>query len=205
MELRVPRKGQACRVQKGRLQVVLEQGRSGYMLVTHDGYEGRRHLLGLPDEGELWLLARAPEYRVVVELRDPVALAPGGRLRGYVALPLPHRVVWSSGGREETPLLEILPRDMATSWLEEEQGYEHRVVSSFYSASAVPGEPTMALVPLVLCNRSQRSVVPTEVAVHLQDRDLHVLRGRIIAAPRRIAFTENGTEEHVRWLAGESE
>ena len=202
MELTVPRSGHASRVRKGQLEVVLKQGSSGYILVTHDGYQGRQHLLGLPEEGNLWLVARTPEHRVVVELEDPRAVAPGARLRGYVAVPLPHRVAWTGGG-EEKSLLEILPRDMETRWLGEEQGYEHRVVSKFYSASAVPGEPTTALVPVVLQNRRPQSVVPRELVVHLQDRDLHVVRGRIVAAPRRIVFTDNGTEEHVRWLPGE--
>lgn len=203
MALDVPGPGRACKVQKGRLQIVLEQGRSGYTLVTHDGDAGRRYLLGVPDVGQLWLLAAAPPHRLVIELRDTVALAPGGRLRGYAAVPLLHRVVWASEMGVEKSMVEILPRELTTSWLGDEGGYEHRVVSRFYSARAVPGEPTMALVPLVLCNRSRESVVPAEAVVHLQDGHLHVLRGRIIAAPRRISFTENGTEEQVRWTGGQ--
>lgn len=194
MRLNVPKTGETSHVDVGRVQIVLERNRAGVALLAHDGQQGQRHYLGLPPGGALGVEMRAPEFRVRVRVQDALTLAPDGRLRGYVSVPLPMKLFWEREGGKAEGLLDVMPRELRTAWMGEgpQGGYMHEVSSRFYAELRGPATSGGTMVPILLHNRSGRPVSPLEVVISLRDRDLHECRGRIVAAPRRLVF--NGTE-----------
>ena len=96
MTLAIPRVGEATSIKKGPLELRLEHHHGGLCLLTPHSRAPKRHFLGLPPDGWLELAVRAPDYRIRVHLRDRLTLVSGGRLRGYVTVPLPHRLSWCS-------------------------------------------------------------------------------------------------------------
>jgi hypothetical protein len=205
MRLPVPASGATAHVDIGRVQIVLERNRAGVALLAHDGQQGQRHYLGLPREGSLGVAVRAPEFRIRIRIQDSLTLAPDGRLRGYVSVPLPLKLFWEQPGGRTESLLEVMPRELRTAWMGEgpNGGYMHEVTSRFYPDLRGLTVRGGSLVPIVLHNRSGRPLSPLEVIVSLRDRDLHECRGRIVAAPRRLVF--NGSEtprESVREFRG---
>lgn len=203
--LALPAFGKASRLHVGDLQLVLERARGGLSLFTHDGVEARTHLLGVPAAGELEVAVCAPQHRVRVSVRDSITLAANGRLRGYVVVPLPRRVVWRrDDGREDT-LLELLPADLRTVWLGEGTlgGYAHRAASPFLRAVNGAAPAHSALVPVTLVNRAVQALRPALLSLQLRDRDLRELRGHVVGAARRLTFRDEQTsEETVRpWPA----
>ena len=213
MSVPLPQEGETTRIQKGALSLLLRRERGALCLVTrerpHDGGEEQEklHYLGLPKHGELQLLARAPEYRVRVRVRDQLTLAPGGRIRGYVAVPLPHRLVWKKPNGRLEPLLDVLPRELKTSWLGEGAGggYIHEVESSFHLHRHQVRADTLAMVPVLLLNTCDHALSPAELTLSLRDQDLRVLGGAIIASPRRLVFgDDDDVQETIRPLPRQS-
>jgi hypothetical protein len=196
--IELPGPGRATQIERGRLQLVVEQVRSGaYALVAHDGSRSLRYFLGLPRGGRLEVEARAPDYSVQVTSREPLCLAPSGRLRGYLAVPLPHRLVFVDAGGRRDVLADLPPAELETLWLGEGPGggYVHRASSPFHTHLGHPQGVDRCLVPVAVTNRSASAVRPGHLTVHLCDRDLVELRGCIVAAPRRILVTAEGQQE----------
>ena len=199
--LPIPHLGQTQRLQLGDLQLVLERVRGALALCAHDGVQARTHLLGVPAGGTLEVVACAPRHPVRVGLREAVTLAPGARIRGYVVVPLPRRLVCRRGEGREDVLLEVVPADLRTQWLGEGSagGYAHRSASSFLRVVNGHGPAHDALVPVTATNAGSQAVTLGQLVLQLRDRDLRELRGRIVAAPRRLRFTNDGTgDETVR-------
>lgn len=184
-------------MEKGPWQVVVERGRSGVTLLAHDGRAQRRWFVGAPEGGVLDLRVRVPRYPVQVRLLETVTLVPGGRLRGYVSVPLPHEVMWRGHNGSPLVVAELLPSGLKTAWVGGEDGYEHRVESRILLDLAGPEGEASAMVPLVLRNMSSQVVSPAEVTVRLRRGDLRQLRRRIVAAPRALVFTGEGEAEEL--------
>jgi hypothetical protein len=199
--LAVPALGQASRLHLGDLQLVLERVRGALSLCAHDGVQARTHLLGVAGDGTLEVVAAAPRHPVRVGLRESVTLAPLARIRGYVSVPLPRRLAWRRADGREDVLLELVPSELRTQWLGEGAGggYAHRAASSFLRLVNGHGPAHDALVPVTAVNAGAQRVRLGQLAVQLRDRDLRELRGRIVAAPRRLRFTgETEWTESVR-------
>ncbi|MHC4814039.1 MAG: hypothetical protein ACYTKC_19965 [Planctomycetota bacterium] len=207
MSLPIPEEGQTVRISKGPLNLVLHKQRGALCLLTHEGEHEKRHLLGLPKSGHLELHARAPEHRIRVHVTDTMTLAPGGRIRGYVAVALPHRLVWRRPNGKAEPLLEVLPRDLKTSWLGEGTGggYIHETESAFHLQRNEVRADIFAMVPVLLLNACEHTLSPVELTVSLRDRDLREVGDAIVASPRRLAFGDHDqVQETIRPLPRQS-
>ena len=203
MRLPIPPVGERAHFKKGRLELVLESSRGGLCLVTPKPEPSRRHFLGLPRDGFLELTVRAPEHRVRVHLQDRVTLASGGRLHGYLTVPLPHRLVWRRPDGETEPLLDVNPRELQTSWLGEgkDGGYILETESAFHLDRRGIRVATVALVPVVIANRCDHAVSPEDLTISIRDGDICELDGQIITAPRRLYIgEEDKIDEEIRPL-----
>ncbi len=195
MALPMPPPGQVSRVGKGTISLVLEHHKGALCLRSQENGSPRRHILGVPKDGRLLLEARPPEHRIRVTLEDRLTLARQGRLRGYIAVPLPHRLVWELPDGQRDPLLEVMPKELQTAWLGEgtDGGYVHETTSAFHLDRQDVEAEISAMVPVFLCNQSSILLTPTQITVSLRDRDLMQLGGQIVASPRRLLF--QGPEE----------
>ena len=187
------------RMRCGRLELVLERHRGTHELLVHDGTQGLRYRLGLPGPGALVLFPIPPSHPVHVLLRDPVVLLPGGRVRGYLLVPLPWQVAWQPAEGPQVDVLELLPRQLESA--RHDDHLVHRVPSPFYPPGAAPGAEDGVLVPVVLTAGDGERVHPGHVPLTLTGDDLRLLRGRLIARPRRILYSAGRIREVVRpWL-----
>jgi hypothetical protein len=207
MSLSIPQEGQTVKVSKGPLELVLRKERGALCLLTHEGDHEKRHLLGLPKSGHLELHVRAPEHRVQVHVTDAMTLAPGGRIRGYVAVALPHRLIWRRPNGKAEPLLDVLPRELKTSWLGEGSngGYIHETESAFHLHRDEVRADILAMVPVLLLNACERTLSPVKLTISLRDRDLREVGDAIVASPRRLSFGDDDqVEEKIRPLPRQS-
>lgn len=209
MTLEIPREGERATFQKGPLSLLLENHRGGLCVVTPHPREQtgdvapKRHFLGLPNEGCLELAVRAPDYRIRVQLTDRLTLVPGGRLRGYLSVPLPHRLSWCPLEGDPHALLEVAPKELRTAWLGEGVlgGYVHDTQSAFHLDRHGLRADTAALVPVVIINHSDAVLSPECLTISIRDRDIQELDGQIITSPRRLHFGERAqVEERIRSL-----
>jgi hypothetical protein len=198
--LPLPPFGQATRLNAGGIQLVLEGVRGGLRLLSHDGLQARTHHLAVPEGGALAVVPASPEHPLRVQVSEPLAVGPGSRLRGYVHVPLPYRILWVRGDGFEESLLELPSSELRTAWLGEGPGggYAHMAASAFSIGlnGSIPARGVV--VPVVLCNRGLRTWQPAELALRLRDRDLRFLRGRVIASPRRMVWQDGRCEELLR-------
>jgi hypothetical protein len=197
----LPPPGATARIERGHLHLLLEHRRGGYLLVTHDGVTSRRYWLGLPAAGTLELRVRPPDHRVHVQVQEMLCLAPGGRLRGYVTVPMLHRLVWVRPDGQAQAMIDLPPADLQTAWLGEGDlgGYAHSAASPFLADRRGVDTEVRSLVPVSVHNASEGVVRPPHLAITLRDRDLFAVGGRLLAAPRRIVFrSEDRQQERVR-------
>lgn len=190
--LPIPAPGQATRLRCGSRELVLERQRSALTLLVHDGSEARRYVLGAV-AGRIGLRLVAPPHPIQVEARDTLVLPPGTRWRGYLEVPLRPCIVWagaaSTPAAPETVLVDLGNRDLATEW-DEEHGASHRCTSPVLTRLVPVHTGLRAVVPLVLHNRAPTPVLPGALPLLLRDRELHELRGRIVAWPRRVVLRD---------------
>ncbi len=203
MILELPAIGEKAAFRKGPLELRLENHHGGLCVLSGRAESEQRHFLGLPEAGQLELLVRAPEHRVKVLMRDRLTLASGGRLHGYVTVPMPHRLVWRSAKGAVEPLLEVAPKELAMSWLGEgpEGGYVHDCGSSFHLERQGICADTMAIVPVVLWNDGEHMITPESLTLSIRDRDLREFDGQIVTSPRRLRFVDGGpVSEEIRGI-----
>lgn len=215
--LQRPTRGRATRIQLGRQELVLEAVRGGYVLLHHDGSAARRWSLGIPANGDLALVLRAPAHPLRITVRDSVTLAPRGRLRGYLTVPLvptllfcPHAATSDSTRdaptapepSQESELVTLLPATLAAEW-RDETGCVQCCASQWLWRFPLPTDEPRAVVPIVLRSRASRPWTPTELALQLTDRDLHELRGSLVANPQRIDCDDRGTHTARRSWPGQ--
>lgn len=203
MRLPIPAVGEATTIRKGLLELHLENHRGGLCLLTPQPQQPQRHFLGVPRKGSLELIVRAPDHRVRVHLLDRLTLAPGGRLRGYVSVPLPHRLMYCRPNGKTEPLLDVVPKELQTSWLGEgaDGGYVHDTDSTFHLDRRDVAADTIALVPVVISNHSHHAISPEYLTVSIRERDIRELDGQIVTSPRRLHFgEEEKVDERIRAL-----
>jgi len=189
--LPLPERGRSARFRVGTLELVLETARGGTSLLCLDGQQTRTWSLGLPRSGELRVLCRAPRLPLLVEPRDPLVLAPRGRLRGYVQVPLVPTIVWQDDACLET-VAELLPSTLSAEWDETAGGCVQRCSSPFTQKLPPALAEPRAVVPVVIANASDRLQGPVALPLRIDDRELRPLRGLAIAAPRRLCVGPDG-------------
>jgi hypothetical protein len=182
-----PERGGSVRLQPGGCELVLESVRGGHTLLWSDGRTSRRFALGLVDEGRLTLELRAPRLPVRVITRDVISLVPGGRLRGYLQIPLVPSLVWHRDGSRPSILIELPPRELAAEW-DDREGHSFRCPSSLHSRFPMRSYDPCAVVPVVLCNPSGTVASPPHIPLQLRDAELSELRGTVVVKPRRLRW-----------------
>ena len=191
MPLPLPCRGESLRHRIGRLELVLERGHGSYTLLCHDGEQARSWSLGLREDGQLWLSCRMPRLPIVLALRDMLVLVPGARVRGFVKVPLVPTVSWLGPAAEE-PLAELLPPQLAAEWDQESGQCVQRWTSPLLQRLPPPTAEPWALLPLSIRNDSQRVQSPERLPLRLEDRELHVCRGHLLGAARRLRIGDHG-------------
>jgi hypothetical protein len=197
-------RGQSARLRVGRLELVLEATRSGFSLLCLDGQQARTWTLGLPREGELRLGCRAPRWPLSVGLRDPLVLVPGGRVRGYVKVPLVPTLLWQREGGTALQVAELVPVELGAEWDEGSGSCILRCTSPLLARLPPPSGEPCAIVPWALRNDGTRVQSPETLPLQLVDRELRRCRGHLLATPRRLRFDDSGpvvTLVRQRWEA----
>jgi len=182
-----PNRGGSVRLQPGGCELVLESVRGGHSLLWSDGRTSRRFALGLVDEGKLTLEQRAPRLPLRVITRDVISLVPGGRLRGYLQVPLVPSLVWNREGAPPSVLIELPPRELAAEW-DDREGHSFRCPSSLHARFPMRSGEPRAVVPVVLTNPSANVASPPHIPLHLRDADLVELRSTVVVKPRRLRW-----------------
>lgn len=182
-----PARGSATRVQLGAAELVLESVRGGHTLLWSDGRQARRYTLGLADEGQLTLQLKAPRLPVRVVTRDVLAVVPGGRLRGYVQVPLVPTLMWHDALGHGHALIELHPSELQAEW-DDVVGHSFQSPSPWHVRFPMRNGEPRAVVPIHLVNTGDTVLSPGHLGVTFADDELAMLRGCIVAAPRRLRW-----------------
>lgn len=179
------------RARLGRYELVLESVRGGHSLLWSDGQQARRYAIGLGSFTRLELELRPPPHPCRVVVRESLVLGPGGRLRGYVQVPLLPVLCGIDAHGQRAPLLELGNQELAGEW-DEARGVQFRVSSPWHVRFPMPtGEPR-AVLPLWLKNVTHEVALPADFVVPLAPDELVEVRGSLLLRPRRL-----------RWQAGQ--
>jgi len=193
--LPLPPRGASTRLRLDGLELVLEQQRASLSLLCLDGAEARTWTLGLGDDGQLLLQCRAPRFPLAVTLPNPLTLMPGGRVRGFVQMPLVPTILWRRSGAAGQPdqvVAELLPRILAAEWDEQRQLCVQRFTSAFYHRMPPPAASVLAVLPLTVVNRSPHMQSLATLPLAVTDDELSSARGHVVAAPRRLLLNGGG-------------
>lgn len=182
-----PPRGGSVRAACGNGELVLEAVRGGFSLLWLDGQEARRYALGLPDAVSLQIELRAPGHPVRVATRETLALLPGGRIAGYLCVPLVPTITWTDGCGGAGIVLELMPRHLAGAW-DEHCGVVLHTASALHVRFPMRSPEPRAVVPVRLYNDGAATCSPAFVPVALATADLRERRGSIVVAPRRIRW-----------------
>jgi hypothetical protein len=187
--LRLPRpaRGSSERVPLGGQELILEGVRGGFALLWSDGKQARRYQLGLPLDGELWLQHRVPALPLAVALREPIVLAPGARLRGYLQVPLVPTLWWLAAPGRRQQLLELPVAELAAEWTAED-GSCHRSVSPWHVRFPMRTGELRGVLAVTVCNRSSEVLSPEFVPLQLRDEELRSRRDSLLLQPRRLVW-----------------
>jgi hypothetical protein len=190
--LRLPQAGESCRYRLGALELLLERGRGGYTLLAHDGARSRTWRLGLDGGGSLWFACRLPRFPLRLRLRETVALAPGGRIRGYVTLPLVPQLLWRQPGEPDAALAELLPAELVAEWDAAHGEVAQQWQTPLLQRLPPPGDLRVAFSPVVLRNPTKEVQSPTNLPLRVADADLAVCRGHLLAPACRFRIEGAG-------------
>ncbi|MBL8752205.1 MAG: hypothetical protein JNK15_02800 [Planctomycetes bacterium] len=189
MALRVPLakppRGGCSRVQLGSSELLLESVRGGHSLLWTNGRTARRTALGLPADGKLVLELRAPQFPLVLTLRDGMVLGPRSRLCGYVWAPLVPTLVWNDSAAASQVLLEVTPEGLAAEW-DEVFGHVQTCATPWLARFPMRNGEPRAVVPLRLHNDTRTVASVGSLPMVLRDQELAMLRGCIVTRPRRL-------------------
>ncbi len=195
--LPIPARGASTRVRAGRFELILEGVRGGHSLLWVDGRDARRFALGLGTVGHLALELEAPVWPCRIVVRETLVVVPGGRIRGYVQVPLVPTVVgWTPTGTR-VRMLELANTELAAEW-DESIGTTFRVASAWHMRFPLQtGEPR-ATIPIAVRNRGRDVLMPADLPLSVQPQQLAPLRNGIVTAPRRLVW------DGQRWSEGAS-
>lgn len=199
--LPLPLRGQSTRLQLGANELVLESVRSGHTLLWSNGRDARRYHLGLRADGRLALRLRAPKLPLRVVLRDVLAIVPGGRVSGYLHLPLVPTLGWTGADGASFEVIELLPPDLQGEWDDETGPWLHCPTSLHVRFPMRTGDAKV-VVPVRLHNDSRSLVSPAYLPVPITDPQLREKRGCVVVAPRRLRWTEGGCQASIRERCG---
>ncbi len=191
--LKVPGTAGTTRLRHGSFELVLERVPGGLCLVCHDGRQGQRYHLGLPGKGELLLTIAPPELPVRVHFREGVALAPRGRLRRLVLVPLPRQLLWRGPDGDTVSLLTLTPPELMPPGpgAGRTRAGVHSIHSPCFLPGAAPWRVGELLLPIHLCNQSRDGQRPSQLDTVLTEDDLLPIRGRLYGRPRRMVLNGN--------------
>lgn len=199
LRMALPMGGASTRLSLGRREFVLERRRGGYALLSLDGSEARTWWLGLPREGELEVHLRVPRLPLRLSLRETLVLAPGGRVRGYVAIPLVPTLCWRSTrgaprdpGRAPEVLAELLPTAFEAEWDDATGECIQRAEVALLQRLLPPSAEPQAVVPLVVSNAGEHVHSPGFLPLALRDDELRRARGHWLARARRLRLDQSG-------------
>jgi hypothetical protein len=165
----------------------MEHVRGGHTLLWSDGRDSRRYVLGLRSDGQLQLQWAATRLPVRCVVRDVLSVVPGGRLRGYLQLPLVPTMVWTAADGSRELLIELLPRELAAEW-DDAAGHLFRCQSPWLVRFPMrSGEPKV-VIPVVLNNADAAVLSPAHLPLALRDDELVSMRGSVIVRPRRLRW-----------------
>ena len=185
--LQRPARGGSTRVRCGRSELVLEAARGGHSLLWLDGRQARRFAIGLDPTGQLSFALRAPHGPLRVVPRDVIALVPGGRLHGYVQLPLVPTILWHPRQGPARALLELAPRELAAEW-DDREGAVFRCTSPLHVRFPMRSGEPMVTVPVWIDNPTQAVASPPWLPLVIETADLLEARGTILVKPRRLRW-----------------
>lgn len=192
-----PPRGGATRLSCGACDGLLEAGRGGYAFLWSDGRTGQRVHLGVPADGELALVLAPPRSLVRVVLREPVVLAPGARLRGYVGVPLAPTLTWTDGDGVEHVLHAFAAGDLASEW-DERSGHVQVSTSPWFQRFPVRVGDLRAIVPVRIRHAGRSPFEAPFLPIGLGPADLTSARGALIARPRSFQTVGDGLAERRR-------
>lgn len=189
-----PARGSSVRARLGRYELVLEGVRGGHSLLWSDGQQARRYALGLGTFTQLQLELQPPPHPCRVVVRESLVLGPGGRLRGYVQLPLVPVLCGVDAQGRHAALLELGNQELAGEW-DDARGVQFRVGSPWHVRFPMPtGEPR-AVLPLWLKNVTGDVAQPADFVVHLAADELVEARSSVLARPRRLCWRAGNWQE----------
>ncbi len=188
-----PKRGSSERIQLGTGELILESVRGGHSLLWSDGRQARRFALGLADTGHLTLELRAPRLPLRVVTREVITLVPGGRLRGYLQVPLVPTIVWHRDGGPPLVLIELPLRELAAEW-DDREGHSYRCPSALHVRFPMRSGEPRAVVPVHLANPGETVASPPHIPLQLLDAELVALRGSVVVIPRRLRWVGEGFE-----------
>jgi hypothetical protein len=192
-----PHAGGVTRVRCGPCDGLLERARGGYAFLWSDGRNGQRVHLGVDEAGELALELAPPRSAVRIVLRDPLVLAPGARVRGYVAAPLVPRLLWRDEHGVDHVLREFTPGDLASEW-DERAGHVLVATSPWFARFPTRLGDLRAVVPVRLRHGGRAPFEPEWLPIGLAAGDLTELRGALVTRPRSFASAGGAVVERRR-------
>ena len=196
--------GETVQLVRGEVTLLFElRGGRCRFLRLQGGEQEEELLLGTGIEASILVELFLPRRPLVLELDQPLALAPGGWLRGYVPLPLGWRI-WLQGRQGEPRfLVEVPPAGLGLVYLgAREAGYAHAL-----KARLLPRRPggwnplDRAVLPLHLVARGPKWVEPGRLYLPLERAGLRRVGGLFCTDPVRFRFGENGPTCRIRPLA----
>lgn len=188
MPLPRPATGDSVRLRFGSSELVLECARGSHSLLWLDGREARRFALGLDRGGTLSLAQRTPRLPVRIAVRETITLAPGGRLRGYVQVPLVPTILWHPPAGAARVLIELPRRELIAEW-DDRAGTVLRCTSSLHVRFPMRSAEPRATVAVRLANPTDLVASPAYLPMQLDDAELVERRGTVVALPRRLRWT----------------
>lgn len=192
-----PPRGGATRLSCGACDGLLEAARGGYSFLWSDGRSGQRVHLGVPASGDIALVLAPPRSLVRVVLREPVVLAPGARLRGYVGVPLAPTLTWTDSDGVEHDLHAFAAGDLASEW-DERSGHVQVTTSQWFQRFPVRGAELRAIVPVRIRHSGRAPFETPFVPIGLGAVDLDAARGALVARPRSFQTVGDGLAERRR-------
>ncbi|GEM_PF-2863660 len=124
LDVRVPSSGEPRRVDCAGIQILFERSMRGVRVVALESDPIWKAVLGLPETGVIRIAPRLPRHPLEWELESRVLLVPGGRVRGWLKVPVLLHLFWVEPGRDPLPLAVLPDASLKTGW-REEGGYFH--------------------------------------------------------------------------------